>query len=1053
VVQSKRYDQLDYPLCAPKHFAMPNWFVIPVTFRFIFILAFLFHAIQSPASEVIAWGDARFGQTDFSATNISTIRASATFTAALTRAGKVQIWGTNDFVTAIPDSAANLVDLTVGENHCLGLRRDGTIVVWGTNANGITNAPPGLTNIIAIAAGPQHSLALRSDRTVVAWGLHLNNRTNVPSGLVNVVAISAGAQHNLALQANGRVVAWGGNSLGESTVPESLTNAVMVSAGNGFSMALRSDGKVVVWGDNSAGQRDLPAGLTNILAIAAGDKHCLALAEDRTVVAWGSNAYGQTDVPSTLQKVNGISAGKWHSAALFGEAALWFVDAPVSLSAYVTSTVHLRGWASTGLPVRYQWKHSGTNLPGATLPILTLSSIQPEAAGNYSLVVSNALSSLESPAVTLEVLPLPSLGEAVNAPHLTWTTSSQPWISQVAVAHDGVAAARSALVGLSQQTWIQTSVTGPGTLNFWWLSRGGERLRFLIDGNEHGFISYSSWRQQTYYLGPGTQALRWIIESTTFPTIPERDAGYLDEVTFEPGGVEPFILTNPPNQTVLAGTNVTLRVSANGTPPLLYQWYHEEEPISGANAAVHVVTNAQGEAAGAYHAVVNNDYGTVISTAALLVVNESAPHFFVQPATRTAHFGEELKLVSTDIGSDPRTYEWRFQGQLLDGIHENTLEFPAVTSTQAGAYSVLASNHLGQATSSEFHLHTVPVAVWGFGFWGQTNLQPQFTNFMALAVGSTHCLGLTMEGRIVGWGNGFFGSSEIPVSLSNVVAIAAGSHYTLALSADGRVTGWGSSTVGPPPSDLTNAVAVACTDRTALALRTDGTVTGWGYNLNGQASPPLGLKNVRAIAIGRAHALALKADGTVTGWGANTSGQLIFPPGLTNIVAITCGRDHSLALTSEGKILAWGRNTYGQTDVPEHATGVVAIAAGDDHSFALTGDGRLIGWGGNLLGVLDIPPQLPFVWAIASNSRTSAALLNETAPRPSMEVIVRRLNEDKMELIISTLSGKVYDLESKSSLDETLWTHLALSAGTGKDLRFRVPVETDGTRFYRVREW
>lgn len=58
-------------------------------------------------------------------------------------------------------------------------------------------------------------------------------------------------------------------------------------------------------------------------------------------------------------------------------------------------------------PFSYQWKHAGTNLPGATSSRLFVL-VTPEAAGQYSAVVQDAVTSLESNPATLTVVPLPA---------------------------------------------------------------------------------------------------------------------------------------------------------------------------------------------------------------------------------------------------------------------------------------------------------------------------------------------------------------------------------------------------------------------------------------------------------------------------------------------------------------------------------------------------------------------------------------------------------------------------------------------------------------------
>lgn len=57
-------------------------------------------------------------------------------------------------------------------------------------------------------------------------------------------------------------------------------------------------------------------------------------------------------------------------------------------------------------PITYQWKHAGTNIPNATSSSLFVV-VTSEAAGQYTVVVQDAVTSLESNPATLTVTPLP----------------------------------------------------------------------------------------------------------------------------------------------------------------------------------------------------------------------------------------------------------------------------------------------------------------------------------------------------------------------------------------------------------------------------------------------------------------------------------------------------------------------------------------------------------------------------------------------------------------------------------------------------------------------
>jgi hypothetical protein len=66
---------------------------------------------------------------------------------------------------------------------------------------------------------------------------------------------------------------------------------------------------------------------------------------------------------------------------------------------YVTFSPDVVG----SLPLQYQWRFRGANIPGATSSDLNLSNVQPSHSGNYSLVVSNHLGSTTSSNAVLTV--------------------------------------------------------------------------------------------------------------------------------------------------------------------------------------------------------------------------------------------------------------------------------------------------------------------------------------------------------------------------------------------------------------------------------------------------------------------------------------------------------------------------------------------------------------------------------------------------------------------------------------------------------------------------
>jgi len=129
------------------------------------------------------------------------------------------------------------------------------------------------------------------------------------------------------------------------------------------------------------------------------------------------------------------------------------------------------------------------------------------------------------------------LGEAVDNISLVWTSSGDvSWFGQPAVSYYGGDAAQSGDIVDNQQSFMQTSVMGPGELKFYWKvsSEGNyDFLEFYIDDVlQAGRISGDvDWGQKTYNIASGAHNLKW--RYTKDGSVSSgSDAGWIDYVTF-----------------------------------------------------------------------------------------------------------------------------------------------------------------------------------------------------------------------------------------------------------------------------------------------------------------------------------------------------------------------------------------------------------------------------------------------------------------------------------------------------------------------------------------
>jgi hypothetical protein len=157
---------------------------------------------------------------------------------------------------------------------------------------------------------------------------------------------------------------------------------------------------------------------------------------------------------------------------------------------------------------------------------------------------------------SVSALFVPGLAGALDTPGRIYTLGGNAnWFEQTTVTHDGNDAARSGAIGNSQQSWFETTVTGPGTLSFWWKvssESGFDYLEFYINGSlQTGRISGEvNWQQKTYELPDGNHVLRWrYAKDGSFAA--GSDAGWVDEVVWTPsGGFQswPLLATLPPDK-------------------------------------------------------------------------------------------------------------------------------------------------------------------------------------------------------------------------------------------------------------------------------------------------------------------------------------------------------------------------------------------------------------------------------------------------------------------------------------------------------------------------
>jgi alpha-tubulin suppressor-like RCC1 family protein len=278
------------------------------------------------------------------AVTVMTQPAGQTCTLGANASGKVASANINVAVTCGTTIAA-------GVAHTCALTSAGTILCWGSNEfgqlgnGGTTNvtSPVQLIGLassaVSIAAGSESTCALTDAGTVWCWGDNSNGQlgngtfteSTVPvqvmdpagnAPLTDVARIAAGQSHACAVTNAGAALCWGDNSKGElgngseivSNLPVAVsglaTGVATIAAGSDFTCAVTTDGGAKCWGDGVSGQlgngtsanSTTPSTvlaatgsspLSGVVTLSAGFENACALTAESNVLCWGANGSGQ----------------------------------------------------------------------------------------------------------------------------------------------------------------------------------------------------------------------------------------------------------------------------------------------------------------------------------------------------------------------------------------------------------------------------------------------------------------------------------------------------------------------------------------------------------------------------------------------------------------------------------------------------------------------------------------------------------------------------------------------------------------------------------------
>ena len=153
----------------------------------------------------------------------------------------------------------------------------------------------------------------------------------------------------------------------------------------------------------------------------------------------------------------------------------------------------------------------------------------------------------------------------------------------------------------------------------------------------------------------------------------------------------PVITVQPTNLTVVAGTSVTLSVTATGAPVMLYQWFKDGDPIVGATASNNTIASVLSSNAGVYSVRITNRFGFALSSNANLTVTYTPVTITSQPQDVSVAQGMNASFTVGASGS-LLSYQWYFIDALIANATNATLNLNNATVAQSGYYQAMVYN-------------------------------------------------------------------------------------------------------------------------------------------------------------------------------------------------------------------------------------------------------------------------------------------------------------------------------------------------------------------------
>jgi len=173
------------------------------------------------------------------------------------------------------------------------------------------------------------------------------------------------------------------------------------------------------------------------------------------------------------------------------------------------------------------------------------------------------------------------------------------------------------------------------------------------------------------------------------------------------------ILTHPSNTATLAGESVKLEVQFASARYPAFQWFKEGVRIPFATGPTLELNPVTDRSFGSYYVTVASSTSTLQSQTAIISPRHEKPRLIAQTPPRSVITGQSVNLRATFRSASGMTYVWHKNGNVIPGAVSSTFIITSSSLTDAGTYSLTASNLAGPTTTSfQVNISETPWKGW-----------------------------------------------------------------------------------------------------------------------------------------------------------------------------------------------------------------------------------------------------------------------------------------------------------------------------------------------------